>query len=205
MIFTQANIEDYLRQHMARRLEEWLNVLTVRVQNKWQEYDKGEYTEHYAETGATVTRRGKMFCAAVFSGLGAYILEYGSGTEMTLSTVDEIGQFGNPDLESYLMSSGFNKMREARGYTILGRKKGDKIHRPNGSDYYSSGNYENLDLQRASTIKKAKHQLEDYIPQQALHIIENEFIAMIPEMDEELEGLTTLAIDTIVTESFTLP
>ena len=84
-------------------------------------------------------------------------------------------------------------------------KKGDKIHRPNGSDYYSSGNYENLDLQRASTIKKAKRQLEDYIPQQALHIIENEFIAMIPEMDEELEELTTLAIDTIVTESFTLP
>jgi len=32
---------------MARRLEEWLNVLTVRVQNKWQEYDKGEYTEHF--------------------------------------------------------------------------------------------------------------------------------------------------------------
>ena len=67
MIFTQANIEDYLRQQMARRLEEWLNVLTVRVQNKWQEYDKGEYTEHYAETGATVTRRGKMFCAAVLN------------------------------------------------------------------------------------------------------------------------------------------
>ena len=34
MRFTQANIEDYLRQQMARRLEEWLNVLTVRVQ-KW--------------------------------------------------------------------------------------------------------------------------------------------------------------------------
>lgn len=172
-----------------------MKSLTERIKQRWATTDKGIYTEHTVTVSRATEIGEGVTCTLLANGMGAFILEYGSGSQMTIGNSSEIGSHGNPYVDSYLSSNEYNQKRTSRGFAILGRARGDKVYHPDGSVTTSTGSLYGYNLEKGSTITKVKRPLDDFNPQMPLHIIEEEMLAAIPELEELLAKTVEEAIN----------
>lgn len=167
---------------VAKVVEDHLFALTERIEQRWSSSDKGVYTDHAITLRRYTPSKNMVRMGLDFEGLGAFILEYGSGSLMVTNTSAELGEMGNPDLPNYIDSSWFNDARTANGNAITGRAKGETVHSPTlgEDDYKSAGKLygKNLEVQ----IPKSK--LKPLEPQEPLHIVEEEVFYWCIELED---------------------
>lgn len=172
-----------LQEVVSKVVEDHLFVLVERIQSQWSSVDEGIFTDHHITLRRFTPSTNMVRLGLDFKGMGAFILEYGSGSLMVTNTSSEIGDYGNPDLPDYLSSSWFNKARYFQDYAFIGRKAGDTIHAPDGSTKTSTGKRKGQNLE----VKKPKSKLEPFNPKEAMHIIETEVMHWSKELEESIE------------------
>lgn len=167
---------------VSKVVEDHLFALTERIEQRWSSSDKGVYTDHAITLRRYTPSKNMVRMGLDFEGLGAFILEYGSGSLMVTNTSAELGEMGNPDLPNYINSSWFNDARTTNGNAITGRQKNDIIHSPTlgVKEYKSSGKMYGINLEKPLNGSK-KEPLE---PQEPLHIVEEEVFYWCIELED---------------------
>lgn len=134
-----------------------------RVQNRYN----GFSLEGKAEIDfATVLTLDTIISKIEASGMKAYILEYGKGSLMDKN---------NPYLSEYMQSGLWNPDR--RGYDVSGRARG-WYKNADGELAYSDGRAKGRSLER---MRKP-----EFMPQEAMHIIEEEINFSIHGIEEAI-------------------
>ena len=174
---------------VSKVVEDHLFVLTERIEQQWSANDKGEYTAHDITLRRYTPSKNMVRLGLDFEGLGAFILEYGSGSLMVTHSSTEIGDLGNPDVSDYMNSSWFNNARTANGNAITGRAKGETVHSPkqDGKDTTSSGKLYGKNLEEPLPRKNPKAKpLPPLEPQEPLHIVETEVFYWCIELEDAI-------------------
>lgn len=174
---------------VSKVVKDHLSVLTERIQQQWSANDKGEYTAHDITLRRYTPSKNMVRLGLDFEGLGAFILEYGSGSLMVTHSSTEIGDMGNPDISDYMNSSWFNNARTANGNAITGRAKGETVHSPkqDGKDTTSSGKLYGKNLEKPLPRKNPKAKpLPPLEPQEPLHIVETEVFYWCIELEDAI-------------------
>lgn len=172
---------------VAKVVEDHLFALTERIEQRWSSSDKGIYTDHAITLRRYTPSKNMVRMGLDFEGLGAFILEYGSGSLMVTNTSAELGEMGNPDLPNYVDSSWFNDARTANGNAITGRAKGETVHSPTlgEEDYKSTGKLYGKNLEKPLPRKNTKAKpLPPLEPQEPLHIVEEEVFYWCIELED---------------------
>lgn len=186
---------------VSKVVEDHLFALTERIEQQWSATDKGEYTAHDITLRRYTPSKNMVRLGLDFEGLGAFILEYGSGSLMVTNSSTEIGDLGNPDVSDYMNSSWFNNARTANGNAITGRDKGDIIHSPErgGKDTKSSGKLYGKNLEKPLPRKNPKAKpLPPLEPQEPLHIVEEEVFYWCIELEDAInEAVDEWLMDSI--------
>lgn len=128
----------------------------------------------------TVITLDKIISKINASGMKAQILEYGKGSLMDKD---------NPYLSEYMQSDMWNPDR--REQYITGRPRG-WYKNADGQLMYSDGRARGRLLERIGR--------PEFMPQEAMHIIENEIDAILPEIEEAIANTVAKAIADMVTK-----
>lgn len=174
---------------VSKVVEDHLFALTERIEQQWSATDKDEYTAHDITLRRYTPSKNMVRLGLDFEGLGAFILEYGSGSLMVTHSSTEIGDMGNPDVSDYMNSSWFNNARTANGNAITGRAKGETVHSPkqDGKDTTSSGKLYGKNLEEPLPRKNPKAKpLPPLEPQEPLHIVETEVFYWCIELEDAI-------------------
>ena len=174
---------------VSKVVEDHLFALTERIEQQWSANDKGEYTAHDITLRRYTPSKNMVRLGLDFEGLGAFILEYGSGSLMVTHSSTEIGDLGNPDVADSMNSSWFNNARTANGNAITGRAKGETVHSPkqDGKDTTSSGKLYGKNLEEPLPRKNPKAKpLPPLEPQEPLHIVETEVFYWCIELEDAI-------------------
>lgn len=161
-----------------------VDVLNERIRMKWDVYasQHAGFTTWNVHEPLFKQDENSIHILLQYSGLAAWIAEYGSGSQMdTLS----------PYYDSYSM----NPLRKNKGNAFLGRKEGDIVYRPDGSSYTSSGNMEGLNLEW-----RLGKRFSPFVAEKAQHIIRNEINMWAQEIKPELKQLIRREIIGIIKE-----
>jgi hypothetical protein len=152
----------------------WSKRIYERVRNKWD--SKASSVKGRAETiePTIAIIKDAIVATLEFSGDKAWITEYGSGHLMDLD---------NPYLSKYMNSGRYNWVRATEGNEFIGRAKGDKVYRPDGTVYESTGKAEGLRLEHPLGNTG---QFPPYEAQEPLHIIQQEIEAAIVEIEQDI-------------------
>ncbi|MCM0758512.1 hypothetical protein M7775_08000 [Sporomusa sphaeroides DSM 2875] len=127
----------------------------------------------------TVIAFDKVISKISASGMKAHILEYGKGSLMDKD---------NPYLSEYMNSSLWNPNR--RDYDVSGRSKG-WYRNADGELMYSDGRAKGRSLEH---MRKP-----EFMPHEAMHIIETEIEAILPEIKEAIAAVVAMVIADMVT------
>lgn len=196
---------DTIEDVVAKVVEDHLFVLTERIQQQWSVMDKNIYTDHSIELRRFTPSKNMVRLGLDFQGLGAFILEYGSGSLMVTNVSAEIGDMGNPDLPDYLSSTWFNDDRTANGNAIMGRAEGEIIHSPTlgVDDTKSSGKLHGKNLEKPLPRKKGKKKpLPPLEPQEPLHIVETEVFYWCIELEDAIDEAVSDWLDNQISNCF---
>jgi len=153
-----------IKDIITARLAYWAQAICEQVINKWGGYQGGQ--EILSETAAITPEL--IATEIIASGMGAWIMEFGSGSALDV---------GNPFFSNYISSDMWNAERAKNGNEFLGRKKGDKIYRPDGTIDISSGRAEGMRLE---------HSFSGYEPELPRHIIRDEITFTMPLIQEDI-------------------
>ena len=191
-----------MQDAIAKVLEDHLNVLSDRIKQIWAVTDEDIYTDHHITLRRFTPSKNMVRLGLDITGLGAFILEYGSGSLMVTNTSAELGEFGNPDLPEYMASSWFNNERLSHGNAILGRKKGDIVHSPTigVSPYASKGSLQGINLERP--LKRKKSKLKPLQPKEPLFIVETEVIHWLQELEDDIDSAVSDYIEEQLSGAF---
>ena len=145
---------------IAGVLEKWCIDLENMIKAKW---DNSHGASWQKEIHHEIKPLPNLIMAEIMaSGIGAFIAEFGSGSEMENEQM-------NPYLAEYKANSGmWNPAREARDNTFLGREPGATVHSPDGSTHTSSGRAKGLNLEWDFGKDGP------YVPTPPMHIIKQE-------------------------------
>lgn len=174
---------------VSKVVEDHLFVLTERIEQQWSATDQGKYTAHDIMLRRYTPSKNMVRLGLDFEGLGAFILEYGSGSLMVTHSSAEIGDLGNPDVSDYMNSSWFNNARSANGNAITGRAKGETVHSPTRGeqDTTSSGKLYGKNLEKPLPRKNSKSKpLPPLEPQEPLHIVEEQVFYWCIELEDAI-------------------
>ena len=177
-------IESIVKQHVE--------VLNQRISQKWAEVDQGIFTERNIFVNY-LSDTDSVEVILQYSGMGAFIIEYGSGSAMVTHTSSKLGSYGNPSYPSYISSGAFNTDRLANGNAFLGRDKGDTVYTPDGGTYRSTGRMKGINLE--------KHH-NPYTRQLPMHIIETEIIHWKDELGQALDKAIKESIEMSILGAF---
>ena len=177
-------IESIVKQHVE--------VLNQRISQKWAEVDQGIFTERNIFVNY-LSDTDSVEIILQYSGMGAFIIEYGSGSAMVTHTSSKLGSYGNPSYPSYISSGAFNTDRLANGNAFLGRDKGDTVYTPDGGTYQSTGRMKGINLE--------KHH-NPYTRQLPMHIIETEIIHWKDELGQALDKAIKDSIEMSILGAF---
>lgn len=185
---------------VSKVVKDHLDVLMERIRQQWNATDKGIYTRHEVILRRYTPSKNMVRLGLDFQGLGAFILEYGSGSLMVTNTSAEIGEMGNPALPEYIGSTWYNDARAANGNAIMGRKKGDILHSPTEGveDTKSSGKLYGKNLEQP--IKNSK--LQPLEPQEPLHIVETEVFYWCIELEDAINDAVSEWLDDQISSCF---
>ena len=177
-------IESIVKQHVE--------VLNQRISQKWAEVDQGIFTERNIFVNY-LSDTDSVEVILQYSGMGAFIIEYGSGSAMVTNTSSNLGSYGNPSYPSYISSGAFNTDRLANGNAFLGRDKGDTVYTPYCGTYQSTGRMKGINLE--------KHH-NPYTRQLPMHIIETEIIHWKDELGQALDKAIKESIEMSILGAF---
>ena len=177
-------IESIVKQHVE--------VLNQRISQKWAEVDQGIFTERNIFVNY-LSDTDSVEVILQYNGMGAFIIEYGSGSAMVTHTSSKLGSYGNPSYPSYISSGAFNTDRLANGNAFLGRNKGDTVYTPDGGTYQSTGRMKGINLE--------KHH-NPYTRQLPMHIIETEIIHWKDELGQALDKAIKDSIEMSIIGAF---
>ena len=177
-------IESIVKQHVE--------VLNQRISQKWAEVDQGIFTERNIFVNY-LSDTDSVEVILQYSGMGAFIIEYGSGSAMVTHTSSKLGSYGNPSYPSYISGGAFNTDRLANGNAFLGRDKGDTVYTPDGGTYQSTGRMKGINLE--------KHH-NPYTRQLPMHIIETEIIHWKDELGQALDKAVKDSIEMSILGAF---
>ena len=170
-----------------------VEALNERISQKWSEVDQGIFTER--DISVNISNDGDSVEVILeYRGMGAFILEYGSGSAMTVSTASRLGNFGNPALSSYKYSDAYNTARSKHGHAFVGRAKGETVYTPDGGTYQSTGRLEGKNLEQFKN---------PYKPQLPMHIIETEIIHWKDELGNAIRDYFGESIRNTLLEAWT--
>lgn len=182
-----------LQKDLSQKFKSWTDVLNRRIESKWSELDEGIYTEHMAIANPVVLTSQGFTTSVEFTGLGAFILEFGSGSLMVTSTGDFLSG-GNEVFDSYRNSSDWNIHR--KGTAITGREKGSVYKTPSGGTMMSTGGMKGRNLEEPHGRIKALN------PKSPLHIIQQEVLMWSEEVENDLESYVALKIESYLDNTF---
>lgn len=185
---------------IAKVLEDHLDVLTDRIKQIWAVADEDIYTDHHIILRRFTPSVNMVRLGLDITGLGAFILEYGSGSFMVTNTSAELGDFGNPDLPEYMASSWYNDNRSSHGNAIMGRNQGETVHSPTMGvpDYKSKGHFKGINLEEP--MKKSK--LKPLEPKEPMFVVETEIVHWLKELDEAIDDAVSDYIETKLDNAF---
>jgi hypothetical protein len=167
-----------MEQKVAKIISFWTETICHRVENRWGNMSG---IEGIAEIHATLPKIvGSIITSEISAGGDkAWIAEYGSG-----HLLDE----SSPYFNDYKKSDRFNPARTADGNEFIGRKAGDIIFAPDGSEYASSGRAEGMRLE---------HPLGELPPYKAFaptHVILEEVKKVLPSIAEDISQAVALEL-----------
>lgn len=169
-----------------------VEALNERISQKWSEVDQGIFTER--DISVNISNDGdNVEVILQYGGMGAFIIEYGSGSAMVTHTADTLGSYGNPAYSHYIGSETFNTDRLSKGNAFLGRDKGDTVYTPTGARYQSTGRMKGINLEKHSN---------PYKPQLPMHIIETEIIHWKDELGQALDKAIKESIEMSILGAF---
>lgn len=163
---------DSLNKHLQDFVKGQVRILNDRIRMKLSVYegDHEGFTDWHVHEPVFTATPTTIRALLTYSGLAAWIAEYGSGSEMDTNS---------PYYHSYTM----NPSRRAKGNAFLGRGKGEVVYRPDGTTYISSGQA------KGRNLEMPLGKLAPYIPQKAQHVIHQEIDMWVQEMVPELKQL----------------
>ena len=162
-------------------LAKWSEIICSRIRNRWDtKAPQWEHSTYWFFLGAT---KGAIISRIVGDGIGAFLLEYGSGSKLDTS---------NPYLQDYMSSDHWNKARSSKGNAFLGRAAGEIVYTPDGGSYESEGGAKGLNLEQQ--LKSKTKDFPPYIPQEAMHIMREEVQEALHEIAEDLSTGISKAI-----------
>lgn len=173
-------------------VKQYVEVLNQRISQKWEEVDQGIFTERNISVNYSSDSES-IEVKLEYGGMGAFILEYGSGSAMVTHTADTLGSYGNPAYSHYIGSETFNTDRLSKGNAFLGRDKGDTVYTPTGARYQSTGRMKGINLEKHSN---------PYKPQLPMHIIETEIIHWKDELGQALDKAIKESIEMSILGAF---
>ena len=171
----------------------YVEALNERISQKWSEVDQGIFTERDISVNIS-NDCDSVEVVLEYRGMGAFILEYGSGSAMTVSTSSRLGNFGNPALPLYKYSDAYNPARSKHGHAFVGRAKGETVYTPDGGTYQSTGRLEGKNLEQFKN---------PYKPQLPMHIIETEIIHWKDELGNAIRDYFSESIRNTLLEAWT--
>lgn len=118
-----------------------------------------------------------------YSGLAAWIMEFGSGSKMDTNSIYYDDYEMNPD-------------RKEVGNAFVGRKIGEIVIRPDGTRYRSTGSMHGVNLEEFMHGK-----MWPLVPEPARHVISNEIMLWAQEVKKELKELIRRNIITQIKET----
>lgn len=171
---------------VERTINAYADVLYERVRDKWKAFDKGIFTDHYTIDNELQKNGNTYIKVLEFGGVGAWNLEYGTGSRMVSS-----GAFpsGNPWLSEYFGAEYWNTNRAYHSNHFLGRAKGDKIFRPDGTVDESTGKNKGKDLSKVYVDGDPL-----FIEQEPMMIISTETGLWVEELKEALKDNLASAV-----------
>lgn len=166
-------------------VKDHVDVLLQRIEQQWDSVDDGTLTDRDIYIKRLRSSDNGLTLSVEFNGLGAFIIEYGSGSLMVTSLSEELGSFGNPSLSEYMASSDYNNLRYKNNNAITGRAKGEVVHSPTKgtAPYTSKGSLAGRNLEKRMTGSK----LEPLRPFSPRHIVETEFIHWLKELESDID------------------
>lgn len=173
-------------------VKQYIDVLNQRISQKWSEVDQGIFTDRNIQVNY-LSDSESIEVILEYGGMGAFIIEYGSGSAMVTHTSSKLGSYGNPSYSSYIGSDAFNTDRLAKGNAFLGRAKGDTVYTPDGGTYTSTGGMKGINLEKHSN---------PYKPQLPMGIIETEIIHWKDELGQALDKAVRESIELSILGAF---
>lgn len=161
---------DTIQEKLFIFLKAQASVVNERIRNRLSAYQGSHegFTDWQIHEPVVVINEKSVQAFLAYSGLAAWIAEYGSGSKMDRS---------NPYLSQYNM----NPARKSQGNAFVGRKYGDRVYRPDGTSYISLGNAVGRNLETFYHTQ--------YVPEPARHLIELEINAWVQEIVPEMRRL----------------
>jgi hypothetical protein len=146
-------------------LQQWCTMVNEQIENKWGTLSRIG-TDRHIEKPSYVQTMDTIVATLKYSGLSAFIAEFGSGSLMSRD---------NPWLDEYLSSDEFNQWRlHSSRMPIMGRSEGEEYKDINGETHVSTGRMQGLDLERDGN--------PEYQPISASHVISEYAQAALPEL-----------------------
>lgn len=166
------------------------SVAESRVLQEWSRYSEPEGDSEIHSSAKELTSSVSALIWAY--GQKAWILEYGSGSEMVTSTKE------NPFLAEYMRSEGFNKERFKNALAITGREQGYYTDL-DGVTHYSTGTMQGKNLEQWRSTKS-------YTPISPKKIIYHVLFGsgedgLISEMQREIQ----MALQSVLIKGMRLP
>lgn len=167
-----------LQSTISEFMKSQITVLNERIQMRFQMYQSRHSTEQSKFTSWAIETplfqaNEKGFKAILsYSGLAAWIAEYGSGSQIDI-------------LNPYLKNYQINTPRKTNHYAFTGHRAGDIVKRPDGTSYKSKGTAAGRNLEEHHPY---------YEPQKPEHIIYKEITMWLSEIIPELQRLAQQVI-----------
>jgi hypothetical protein len=147
-------------------VNQWANGVVSTIQSKWSNLS-GIQGQANATADTPMVIYGNVVEYIRASGFKAFAVEYGIG---------HLIDTNSPYFEDYKNSDRWNPRREADGNEFIGRAKGETIYRPDGTTDISTGRAE------GKRLEHALGNLEAYVAQEPMHIIEENIQASLPDL-----------------------